>query len=73
MLALLHASGAPMRLLLLHDGEADREQITGLDMSFVDAIVSLGALHNPQQAYSRALRASDAPKPDAAKASDPKK
>ena len=62
VLGRLQRSAAPLRILLLHDGSGKKEQITGLDLSFLDTIVSLGKLSNPQQAYSRALRVSDEPR-----------
>lgn len=54
--------GDGVRILLLHDDEGDKEQITGLDLGMTDCIVSIGKLTNPQQAYSRCLRASEAPR-----------
>ena len=53
--------GSKMRLLLLHDGKEEKEQITGLDLGFIECILSVGVLENPQQAYARAMRASDNP------------
>jgi len=62
VLAAMRDDAAPVRILLLHDGEGDREQITVLDLAFIQAIISVGTLLNPQQAYSRALRASPSPR-----------
>lgn len=54
-----------VRVLVLRDQERGVEhldQITGLDLSTTDAMFALGETSNPQQAFSRALRATAAPR-----------
>lgn len=70
-------NGAGKKFLVLHDAKGDAEEITGLDMPFVDFIISMGPMTNPQQAYSRCLRTSATPRTTAVPiiriASEPRK
>lgn len=60
-----YGDGHTVRVLVLRDQERSNEhldQITGLDLSTTDAMFALGETSNPQQAFSRALRATTAPR-----------
>ena len=49
-------NGPGVKFLVLHDSAGKDEQITGLDLGFVDCIISIGDPENPFQAFSRSLR-----------------
>lgn len=55
-------SNSAVRALVLFDGTGDFDQTTGLDLPNTDIILALGKMKNPQQAFSRGLRTSSAPR-----------
>lgn len=46
------------RVLSLYNGSGQLDQTTGLDLGVTDVVISIGTVRNPQQTFSRAVRAS---------------